>query len=345
MRRRYLLLLGAVTLLLVSGCAPTPEPEPTASASPTPSPTPTPTVEPAVEPTPAFDVTCDDVAAEMTTLVGAPSGAVAETLSLVAAPNWYPGPAIHAFQRPGGIACSAGDDDRSWEITILPGAQTVTEGAASRGGYFGEESRCEDSGMCFFQLVDGDVLVSGLVVEPGLAVGDAPRLEEGLRHLAASAVSSLRAVEVAPSDIVDVDCSRFLTAEEIAASVGAEGFLIDSFGGWGIPSEVYQVVNGSRICYYASGESEYESQGYLTITTLPGGAWAFERIEDGTPVDVEGADAALTGIDEFERPVLDVRIGPDWIRLTTYEGSGIADLAPIAEQVVQNFTVGRPAPQ
>ena len=343
MRRRSLLILGTVALLLVSGCAPTPEPEPTTSVSPSPSATPT--EQPVAEPSPAFDVTCEDVAAELTTLVGAPSGAVAETLSLVSAPNWYPGPAIHAFQRPGGIACSAGDDERSWEITILPGAKTVTEGAASRGGYFGEESRCEDSGMCFFQLIDGDVLVSGLVVEPGLAAGDAPRLEEGLRRLAASAVSSLRPVEVASSEIVGVECTRFLTAEETAEFVGGEAFLIDSFGGWGIPSEVYQVVNGSRICYYAAGETEYESQAYLTITTLPGGAWAFERIEDGTAVDIAGADAALTGVDEFDRSVLDVRIGPDWIRLTTYEGSGISDLSPLAEQIVQNFTVGRPTEQ
>lgn len=345
MRRPSLLILGAVALLLVSGCAPEPEPEPTASASETPSPTPTPTLEPVVEPTPAFDVTCEDVAAEMTALVGAPEGPVAETLSLVSSPNWYPGPAIHAFQRPGGIACSTGDDERSWEITILPGAQSVTEGAASRGGFFGEEARCEESGMCFFQLIDDDVLVSGLVVAPELAAGDAPRIEEGLRRLAASAVSSLRAVEIAPSDIVGVECTQFLTADELAESLGGDAFLIDSFGGWGIPSEVYQVVNGSRICYYASGESEYESQGHLTITTLPGGAWAFERIEDGTPVDIEGTDAALTGVDEFERPVLDVRLGPDWIRLTTYDGSGISDLASLAEEVVQNFTVGRPAPQ
>lgn len=343
MRRRSLLILGAVALLLVSGCAP--EPEPTPTVSPSPSSSPTPTADPIVEPTPAFDVTCEQVAAEMTSLVGAPSGDVAETLSLVSAPNWYPGPAIHSFQRPGGIACSTGDDDRSWEITILPGAGAVTEGAASRGGYFGEEARCEDSGMCFFQLIEGDVLVSGLVVDEALAPADAPRIEEGLRRLGASAASSLRTVELAPSDIVGVECTRFLTADEIGASVDSEAFLIDSFGGWGIPSEVYQIVNGSRICYYAAGENEYESQGYLTITTLPGGAWAFERIEGGTAVDIEGADAALTGIDEFERPVLDVRVGPDWIRLTTFEGSGIDDLAPLAEQIVQNFTVGGPAPQ
>lgn len=345
MRRRSPFLLGAVALLLLSGCAPTPEPEPTGSVSPQPSPSPTPTAEPIAEPTPAFDVTCEDVAAEMTTLVGAPAGAVEENLSRVSMPNWYPGPALYAFQRSGGIACSTGDDERSWEITIVPGAQTLVEGAASRGGWWGEESRCEDSGMCFFQVLDGDVLVSGLVVDPELATADASRIDEGLRRLATSAASTLRAVEITPSELVGVECAQFLTAIELGEDLDTEVFVIDSFGGWGIPSEVYQVVNGSRICHYASSESEYESQGYLTITTLPGGAWAFSRIEGGTAVDVEGADAALSGVDEFERPVLDLRVGSDWIRLTTYQGSGISDLATVAEQIVQNFTTGRPAPE
>lgn len=345
MRRRPLLILGAVALLLVSGCAPTPEPTPTASVEPSPSPTPTPTAEPVVAPTPAFDVSCDDVTAEMSNLVGAPAGPVAEHLSLVSMPNWYPGPALYAFQRAAGIACSTGDDERSWEVTIVPGAQTVITGAESRGGWWGEESRCEDNGMCVFQVVDGDVLVSGQVVDPELAADDAARIDEGLRRIAAAAVATSRAFELAPSDIVGVECTQFLTADELGEDLGTEVFLIGSFGGWGIPSEVYQAVNGSRNCYYASSESEYESQGYLTITTLPGGAWAFERIEGSTAVEIEGADAALRGIDEFDRPVLDVRVGPDWIRLTTFEGSGISDLTPVAEHVVQNFTAGRPAPQ
>lgn len=343
MRRRSSLLLGAVALLLLSGCAPTPEPEPTASATPKPSATPTPTADPVVEPTPAFDVTCEDVAAEMTATAGASEGVVEENLSRISMPNWYPGPALYSFPRSGGIACSTGDDERSWEITIIPGARTVTEGAATRGGWWGEESRCEDGGMCFFQVIDGDVLVSGLVVAPEFVAEDAPRIDEALRRIAASAAATLRPVEVGPSAIVGAECTRFLTAVELGEDLGSEVFLIDSFGGWGIPSEVYQVVNGSRICHYASSESEYESQGYLTITTLPGGAWAFAEIEEGATVDVEGADAALTGLDEFGRPVIDLRVGADWIRLTTFEGSGISDLAPVAEQIVQNFTVGRPA--
>ncbi len=345
MRRRSLLILGAVALLLVSGCTPTPDPKPTVSVDPSPSATPTPTPDPIVAPTPAFDVTCDDVAAEMSALVGPPAGAVEEHLSLVSMPNWYPGPALYAFQRAGGIACSTGDDSRSWEVTIVPGAQTVITGAESRGGWWGEEARCEDNGMCVLQVVDGDVLVSGLVFDPELAADDAARIDEGLRRIAAAAVATSAQVELAPSDIVGVECARYLTAVELGEDLGTEVVLRDSFGGWGIPSEVYQVVNGSRICHHASNGNEYESQGFLTITTLPGGAWAFERIEGGTAVEIEGADAALRGVDEFDRPLIDLRLGTDWIRLTTYQGSGISDLTPIAEQVVQNFTVGRPAPQ
>ncbi|MFS0895469.1 hypothetical protein [Microbacterium sp. 179-I 3D3 NHS] len=344
MRRRPLLILGAVALLLVTGCAP--EPEPTATPTRSASPSPSPTAEPIVEPEVAFDVTCDDVAAELATVVGAPAGEIEQGLSLVSAPNWYPGPARYAFSRASGIACSTGDDSRSWEVTIVPGAQAITEGAASRGGYQGEESRCEDNGRCFFQLIDGDVLVSGEVNEPAFRAADAPRIEEALRRLAASASASLRTVEVPPSEIAGAECTRFLTMDELSSALGGQPVsIIDSFGGWGIPSEVYQVVNGSRICYYASGESEYESQGYLALTTLPGGAWAFERIEGATSVDVDGADAALEGTDPFGRDVLDLQVGTDWIRLTDYEGSGIADLRSIAEQIVQNYTAGRPSPQ
>lgn len=343
MRHRHLLALGAVALLLLSGCAPEPEVEPT--KTPTASASPTPTAEPAVAPTPAFDVTCAEVAAEMTATAGASEAEVAEVLGVWSAPSWYPGPAQHMFQRAGGIACSSGTPDRNWEVTIAPGATALIEGAESRGGYFGEESRCEVGGYCFFQVVDGEVLVSGMVVDPSLGPDDAETIAEGLRRLGASAASSLREVEIPESAVAGVECSRFLTTEEFAGQLGSEVHVIDAFGGWSIPSEVYQTVNGSRICYYASGEDEYSAQGYLTITTLPGGAWAFDRIEGQEEVEVEGADAALSGSDELGRTVLDLRVGTDWLRLTTFEGSGLSDLAPLASMIVENFAVGRPGGQ
>lgn len=343
MRHRPLLALAAVTVLLLSGCAP--EPEPTETSTPSASASPTPTSDPIVAPTPAFDVSCTDVAAEMTAATGEPAGEVAEVLGVWSAPSWYPGPAQHMFQRAGGIACSSGTSERNWEVSVAPGATALIEGAESRGGYAGEEARCEVGGYCFFQVVEGEVLVSGAVVDPALGPDDAPAIKEGLRRIGAAAAASLREVVVPESAIAGVECSRFLTDVEFGEQLGTEVHVIDGFGGWSIPAEVYQTVNGSRICYYASGDDEYSAQGYLMLTTLPGGAWAFERIEGEKPVEVAGADAALTGVDEQGRTVLDVRVGTDWLRLITFQGSGISDLAPLASTIVENFGVGRPGGQ
>ena len=133
MRLRSLLVLGTAALLLVSGCAPEPTPKPT--ASPSESATPTPTPDPIVEPDAAFDVTCDDVAVEMAALVGEPSTPVEPVMSAISTPGWLPGPGQYMFQRAGGIACSAGDDGRHWEVTIVPDAPTVIAGAEERQGW------------------------------------------------------------------------------------------------------------------------------------------------------------------------------------------------------------------
>lgn len=347
MRRRALLPLVVVGLLLFSGCAAAPEPKPSRTPSATASATPTPTPEPIVAPTPAFDVTCDDVAAAVEELVGPPNTDVSHALSLVSGPRWYPGPAQYMFDRAGGIACSAGDSERSWQITMVPGATSIVEGAASRDGFSGENFFCDNSydfGSCIGDVVEGDVLLSLQIVDPALSAGATGEVETVFRTIAAKAAAKVRPVQLADSAIVGVACSRFLTEEEIRARVGDQGIrLTEKFGGWGIPAEVYFVVNGAKVCQYSSGGFG-DGTTYLTITTLPGGAWAFEQIAGATAITVDGADAALSGVDPLGRPVLDLRLGADWIRLTMPE-DGVVDLLAIAPQIVKNFTVGRPAPQ
>lgn len=340
MRPRALLALGAVAVLLLSGCAPEPEVKPT--GTPSAAITPAPTDAAAQAPTPAFDVDCADVEAAMSAAGGDVGGEVAEVLGVWSSPSWYPGPAQHMFQRAGGIACSAGTAEHNWEVTILPGAEETVAGAESRGGYYGEESRCESGGYCFFQLLDGEVLVSATVVDPEKGPDDTAAFEEVLRALGAAAMASLREVDAPESPVEGVDCTRFLTATELAEQVDAEVYVVDAFGGWSIPAEVYQERNGARICYYASGDDEYAAQGYIMLTTLPGGAWAFDELEGEEEIEVEGADAARTGVDELRRPVLDLRVGADWLRLTTFDGSGIDDLAPIAATIADDFAVARP---
>ena len=346
MRTRSLLVLGTAALLLVSGCAPEPVPTPKPTASPSASVTPTPTPEPIVDPETAFDVTCDDVAAEMSALVGDPEMPVEPVLSVVSTMGWIPGPGQHMFQRAGGIACSAGATfDRHWEVVLVPGATAVIAGATERQGYWGEQARCEDS-RCYFEFPDGEVLLTATVTGPGLGGADTERMDEAMRRLAASAASTLREVEYIDSEIVGAPCEKFITEQDVNTLFGvSDAGLYTDFGGWGIPAEVYEYVNGSRICYFRSSESEYEGPSYLMLTTLPAGAWAFETLE-GTPVDVEGADAAKASSGEHGENVLDVRVGIDWLRFTTYDnGAGAADPAPLAAAAVRNLTVGHTAPQ
>ncbi|MEV7800299.1 hypothetical protein AB0O14_14485 [Microbacterium foliorum] len=347
MRLRSLIVLGTAALLLVSGCTAEPTPKPTGSpsASASATPTATPTPEAVVEPETAFDVSCDDVAATMAELLGEPVTPVEPVLSLVSAMGWLPGPGQHMFQRAGGIACSTGDTERSWEVTIVPDAQAVIAGATEREGFWGEGAGCED-GRCGFELPDGDVLLSATVVDPDLGAGDTARIEEALRGIAASAASSTREVEYVDSEIVGAPCERFVTPEQVNAAFGvSDAALFSDFGGWGIPAEVYEVVNGSRICYFKSAGSEYEGSSYLMLTTLPAGAWAFEK-RDGDPVEVEGADAAKASTGEHGENILDVRVGLDWIRMVTFDnGAGAADPAPLAETVARNLTVGHTAPE
>lgn len=347
MRLRSSFVLVATAALLLSGCTPAPAPSESLTATPsaTVTSTPTPTVEPIVEPRAAFDVTCDDVAAEMRSLLGEPSTPVEPVLTTVSTMSWIPGPAQHMFQRAGGIACSAGDDSSNWEVTIVPNAQVVIAGATERQGYWGEQASCE-GGYCSFEVPDGDVLVSAIVRVPGLEAEDAAGLEEAMRRLAASAAGSLREVELADSDIVGAPCERFVTAQEVNELAGAsDATLYTEFGGWGIPAEVYEYVNGSRICYFTSSGGEYEGPSYLMITTLPAGAWAFER-QPGAEAEVEGADAAKTSGGANGENVLDLRIGHDWVRIVTYDnGGGAADPRPFAEKVARNLTVGHTAPE
>jgi hypothetical protein len=345
MRLRSFVVLGTAALLLISGCSAEPTPDPKPTASPSASATATPTPEPIVEPESAFDVTCDEVASEMAALVGEPSTPVEPVLSVVSTMGWIPGPAQHMFQRAGGIACSAGDAERNWEVTIVPDAQAVIAGATEREGYWGERAGCE-GGLCSFEFPDGDVLLSASVAEPGLEAGDSAPLEEAMRRLAASAAASVHDIEYVDSDIVGAPCERFLTEQEVKTLFGApDAMLYTEFGGWGIPAEVYQYVNGSRICLFRSSLGEYEGASYVMLTTLPAGAWAFERL-DGTPVDIEGADAAKASVGQYGENVLDMRVGLDWIRLVTYDnGAGAADPAPVGAAVVRNLTVGHTAPQ
>lgn len=343
MRLRSLIVLGTAALLLVSGCAAEPTPKPTRTPSASPSASPTPTPEPIVAPEAAFDLTCDDVATEMAVLLGEPSTPVEPVMSVISSMSWLPGPAQHMFQRAGGIACSAGAGEEYWEVTIVPGAQAVIDGATERQGWSGERADCGE-GSCYFELPDADVLLSASIRDSALSADDTARIDEALRRLAATAAATVHDIEYIDSDLAGARCERFVTPQEVAEITNAETVLIQEFGGWGIPAEVYHVVDGARLCSYSSSQDPYSAETFVMITFLPAGAWAYDPLA-GEAVEVEGADEAITGTDQQGRPVLDLRIGADWVRLTTYEDARAQALHPLAEKVVRNLTIGHTAPE
>ncbi len=347
--RRLAASAAAAILILLVGCTPEPAPRPTTAPSATGSatPTPTPTVDAFATPEAAFDVTCDDVASALASIIGEPSTPVLPALSTVSTMGWIPGPPQYMFQRAGGIACSAGADPRYWEVYIVPDAQKVIAGATERGGYWGEQGRCEQSGYCGFEFPVGDVLLSATIFDPDLGTADMERVGAVLRTLAGEAADSVHAVEYIDSVLVGVRCERLVTEQELSTYFGAEARLFSDYGGWSIPSEVYEVVNGSRHCLYISPEGGYDAAPYLGITMLPAGAWAFAD-QQGTPAEVEGADAAVQSVGEHGENHLDVQVGGDWLRFTTYpdgDGGGAVDPALLAARIVRNLTVGHLAPQ
>ncbi|KYK00187.1 hypothetical protein [Microbacterium sp. CH1] len=357
-RRPRLLLVGLVAVLALAGCAPDakPTPEPTRTTAASPTPTPTPTEEPIVAPDAAFDVTCADVAAVVEGL-GLPAVGAQEVLALTSSPSWYPGPAQHMMQRVGGVACSAGDQEahdpdimpqESWEVFLVPGAQAIVDGVTARfeDAPWTEEAWC-DEGRCVAMLRDGDVLLSAALTSPSLTAGDTDRVRGALVELLGPASATARSVEPASSEILGIACDDLLTAQELGEQLGKHVESVDhsQLGGWGVPAEVYYVRSGAQYCMYAEGQDVYNDETFLTINTLPAGAWAFQGLADGTPVPVDGADEASFRTDYYGRSALDVRVGSDWIRFTMFDGGTAETLAPIASMAVEHLERGRSASQ
>jgi hypothetical protein len=314
-----------------------------------------------VAPDAAFDVTCADVADAVENLLGAPVGDAKDILGVTSSPNWHPGPAQHMMQRAGGIGCSAGDAERfdpdsapadHWSIAITPDAQALIDGAVERGaGDAGTEGVYCQEGSCIFTLRESDILLTGSVWSSGLGEGSGDGVRGAMAGLLASAADSLRDFEYGESKIAGVRCETLLTAEEVTEHLGAHTEIVDytRLGGWGVPAEVYFVKDGGQYCMYAEGQDVYNDATFVSITTLPAGAWAFENLESGSEsgsaVEVAGADAALMGVDYYGQSVLDVRVGLDWLRFATPAEQDDSEMIPLAEMAIEHFTRGRPAPQ
>lgn len=330
----------AVVLVAAAGCTPVPPtPEPTPDAVETPTPTPTPTAEPAWAPQAAFDLPCDDVVFAMTDLFGIPSAPVTEHLWLKGSPNWYPGPAQYMFARAGGVVCAYDDGETSWQITAIPGAQAALDDLAANGYTdWDQSSRCDD-GHCAIVVRDGDVLVEAAVWAPEITGADLEPVHAAIAGLAAQASETAKPFEIVPSPIADAGCEQLLAPEALAAVWDVPAKLDEDFGGWGIPASMYWNRDGARACLYNDAPGSYEGEHFLTLTSLPAGRWAAELSTGRSAVDIEGADAAYSGEDEYydDLPFIDVVVGDDWVRVSA-AGRSVDDLMSVAPIVAANMT-------
>lgn len=110
----------------------------------------------------------------------------------------------------------------------------------------------------------------------------------------------------------------------------------ETFGGWGYPAHAYFTVGLAQQCVFfdENGEGEYERDTPVMVTTLPAGAWAFDRVDGRMPVDVEGADKAYAGTTHYGE-FIDILVDADWVRITTSET--VTATTDIASAVAQNL--------
>ncbi|UYO97753.1 hypothetical protein OED01_03280 [Microbacterium sp. M28] len=340
LRRKWWVPMLAVVLVVAAGCAPAATPSPSdRTPDAVDTSTPTPTAAPAGAPQAAFDLSCDDVVFAMTELFGTPSAPVAEHLWLKESPSWYPGPAQYMFARAGGAVCAYDDGETSWQITASTGAQDVLDDLAANGYTDGDLApRCDD-GRCAVLVRDGDILVEATVLGPEITEGDLEPVRAALVGLAAQAAETVEPVEVAPSPIAGAACDQLLAPETLASTWDVPAQLHSEFGGWGIPAAVYWKQGGARACLYLETPGAYDGEHYLTLTTLPAGRWAAELPTGRSAVDIEGADAAYSGEEEYydDLPFIDIVVGDDWVRVSA-PGRSMDDLMAVAPLVAANMT-------
>ncbi|WP_243229766.1 hypothetical protein [Microbacterium sp. CIAB417] len=330
----------ALGLLAVTGCSalPVPEPTQTTDETVTQAPSPTPSTEPAYAPEAAFQLPCDDVVYAMTDLFGIPSAPVTEHLAVQESPNWYPGPAQYMFQRAGGVVCGYDDGETRWQVTAVSGAGPILEELAANGyDAWDESSRCGD-GRCTIVARDGDILVEAAIVDSALTAADLDRTYETMTALAGQAAATVKDVEIVPSAIAGAECEHLLSPDALAELWDVPAQLESEFGGWGIPASVYWTRDGGNACVYLEAPGSYEGEFYLTLTTLPAGRWAAELPVGRTAVDVDGADSAYAGEDDYYEnlPFVDIVVGDDWVRISAPDRTA-EDLLSVAPVVAANM--------
>lgn len=295
--------LAALAVVLLAGCTADP-------VAPAPSPSPVAEFQPITQPQQVFGGDCglllsDD---EARGILG-PMPPVSSRAELVL-------PVDLAVENAGGLSCQWGGLllDLVPAGAVDPIADRVSCGPSD--GQLGGAYRCD-----LAATVDG-VVLSGVLtfeVEPADAMGAAQAVIDLFTARAASGAIAARSEPGAWP--IPLDCAA-ADLDALAAEFGdAPSIEIVQLGGDAYRTPVQAALEGSAYlagCAYGNPALTVEQKnagvvGYVAITALGGGAWAYDRLDDGLPVEVPGFDAAVL-VESGDWYYLNLFSGPNWMQ-------------------------------
>jgi hypothetical protein len=259
--RKQWIAVAALTVLALSGCAPTEDP----AAAPSPAPTAEPTPEAVAGPERVFDGDCaalgsaDDLSAD----AGAPLALVDD--------QWPAEIDYSTFPQVGGIHCvwsGAADTDLSVSAIVLP-SRSISE-ARPTG------TQCEPGAHCTFGVIESGFQLFGIVIQAG---ADSATLQGAADSLTARMASSLAGAALpAPYEpegswASTIDCATLDAGHAIATVLNDPTLEGYSYGGDAEPNPGYYVALGASGLTHCDWISPPGDGASVSVDLMPGGAW------------------------------------------------------------------------
>ena len=336
------LVIVAVVLATLSGCAPGGQivavtPEPTVEA-PSPSATPTPeaTQEPETgltQPEQLFDGSCSNAFGE---------GTISEVIGVPFEPTLQYAPDALQVEQTGGLLCFGGADDYSARVDL---AIVSAELLAPVKDTFA----CQKGGLefapwatCFIEKDKSGLRLSGVVV---FADGTVDANRAKAKQLIAAFADNAAALDTVRIPIPaegawhnPFDCAAFDEAlDQSSAFGGTTGLTVYGRGGGDVfyPPAMFEVAGdydtNSGVCSFGTSKGLTEKQyaaGMMdrgVFFIVGGAAWAFERYftdPTATEITIEGADRALVTKNYGATHQIVVTRGPNLLVVTNVTQTG-----------------------
>ncbi len=351
--RRGAVVLGTalISILLLAACTP-PAGEPTPTpivdgVEPTPTPTPA-TIDPLAGPEPVIGIECDGILSTSSLASAFPSG-----VSPIDAGQSYMGsiPTLslsYTVRSLGGLACewnngapgqiSPGGSNPAYAgviVLVLPNATTQWaryESIYSSSGGVG--SYCSPSSVPSYCSTNQIVGTSWVEVTVVGGASDATGTALGTEALSSIAAAGPGAAPWSPPSgtlALPAECSGVVSDAAVQSALGISEPVVASVGGGGWSLQAGARENwGGPHCYWSFVGAD---AGVGSLSTIRGGAWAWNEVSSTLTFPSTPASAAIAGLapgDEAwlrcaaadEYCVIDLIIGGNWVEVHIWRDAG-----------------------